>query len=45
MPDQDVKVMQNFKIGKLIIEAGTPLLIEGSNNLQLFTALRGMGLS
>jgi hypothetical protein len=45
MSYQYVKVMQNFKIGERIIEAGKPLLIEGSNNLQLFTALRGMDLS
>jgi CRP-like cAMP-binding protein len=44
MSEQDVKAMQKFKVGELIIEAGTPLLIEGSNSPQLFTALRGMGL-
>ncbi|MFT6535376.1 MAG: CRP-like cAMP-binding protein [Loktanella salsilacus] len=44
MSEQDVKAMQKFKVGELIIEAGTPLLMEGSNSPQLFTALRGMGL-
>ena len=36
--------MQRFKVGELTIEAGTPVLIEGSNSPQLFTALRGLGL-
>ncbi len=44
MSDHDVKAMQRFKVGELIIEAGTPVLIEGSNSPQLFTALRGMGI-
>ncbi|MFZ3583255.1 Crp/Fnr family transcriptional regulator [Loktanella sp. DJP18] len=42
--EQDEKAMQKFKVGELVIEAGTPVLIEGSNSPQLFTALRGMGL-
>nr|WP_237058418.1 Crp/Fnr family transcriptional regulator [Loktanella sp. M215] len=44
MNEQDVLAMQRFKVGELTIEAGTPVLIEGSNSPQLFTALRGMGL-
>ncbi|SEN00144.1 cAMP-binding domain of CRP or a regulatory subunit of cAMP-dependent protein kinases [Loktanella fryxellensis] len=44
MSDSDVKAMQKFKVGELIIEAGTPVLSEGSNSPQLFTALYGMGL-
>ena len=44
MSDQDVHAMQKFKVGELIVDAGTPLLIEGSNSPQLYTALRGMGL-
>ncbi|PTX56143.1 CRP-like cAMP-binding protein [Litoreibacter ponti] len=36
--------MQRFKVGELSIDPGTPLLMEGSNSPQLFTALRGMGL-
>lgn len=42
--DDDTKFMQRFKVGELVIEPGTPMLIEGSNSPQLFTALRGMGL-
>jgi len=38
-----VKAMERFKVGELTIEAGTPLLIEGSSSPQLFTALKGMG--
>ena len=44
LSEHDVKVMQKFKVGELTIDAGTPVLIEGSNSPQLFTALRGMGL-
>lgn len=44
LSDEDVRTMQKFKVGELVIEAGTPVLIEGSNSPQLFTALRGMGM-
>jgi len=44
MSRDDVSVMQRFKVGELVVDAGTPLLMEGSNSPQLFTALRGMGL-
>ncbi len=36
--------MQDFKIGELSVEPGTPLLMEGSNAPQLYTALKGMGI-
>lgn len=36
--------MTRFKSGELKVDAGTPLLMEGSNSPQLFTALRGMAL-
>lgn len=36
--------MKSFKIGEMNVEAGTPLLSEGSSTPQLFTALSGMGL-
>lgn len=36
--------MQRFKAGELVVDAGTPILMEGSNSPQLFTALHGMGL-
>lgn len=40
----ELTFMQRFKVGELTVDAGTPLLMEGSNSPQLFTALRGMGL-
>lgn len=36
--------MKGFKVGELVIDAGTPILIEGSNSPQLYTVLEGMGL-
>lgn len=36
--------MQRFKVGELVVDAGTPILMEGSNSPQLFTVLHGMGL-
>ncbi|SEW19094.1 cAMP-binding domain of CRP or a regulatory subunit of cAMP-dependent protein kinases [Cognatiyoonia koreensis] len=44
MTEDEVRVMQRFKVGELKVDSGTPLLMEGSNSPQLFTALRGMGL-
>jgi len=44
MSADDVKFMQRFKVGELIVDAGTPILMEGSNSPQLYTALHGMGL-
>lgn len=40
----DIQTMQRFKAGEMTVEAGTTLLMEGSNSPQLFTALNGMGL-
>ncbi len=43
--DRDaITAMQRFKHGELKIDAGTPILMEGSNSPQLFTSLKGMGL-
>lgn len=39
-----VAAMQRFKVGELVVDPGTPILLEGSNSPQLFTALHGMGL-
>ena len=36
--------MQRFKVGELVVDAGAPILMEGSNSPQLFTALHGLGL-
>lgn len=44
MSADDIAAMQRFKVGELIVDAGTPILMEGSNSPQLFTALHGMGL-
>ncbi|MFV2053483.1 Crp/Fnr family transcriptional regulator [Aliiroseovarius sp. YM-037] len=44
MSADEVRYMQRFKAGELVIDAGKTLLMEGSNSPQLFTALRGMGL-
>lgn len=44
MSEQEVAFMERFKIGEMSVQAGTPLLSEGSNSPQLFTALSGFGL-
>lgn len=44
MTAEDVRVMQRFKVGEMTVDAGTPLMLEGSNSPQVYTALRGMGL-
>lgn len=44
MNSDDVAQMQRFKVGELVVDAGTPILLEGSNSPQLFTALHGAGL-
>lgn len=40
----DVTAMERFKVGELVVDPGTPLLMEGSNSPQLFTALEGQGV-
>ncbi|MEJ6396705.1 Crp/Fnr family transcriptional regulator [Yoonia sp. 208BN28-4] len=44
MSSDDLSFMQKFKVGELVVNAGTPILMEGSNSPQLYTALHGMGL-
>ena len=44
MTADEVRFMQEFKAGELRVEAGTTLMMEGSNSPQLFTVLEGMGL-
>lgn len=41
---EELSFMQKFKAGELTVEPGTPILMEGSNAPQLFTALSGMGI-
>lgn len=40
----EVEFMQKFKVGELVVDPGTPILMQGSNAPQLFTALSGMGI-
>ncbi|MFQ6549535.1 Crp/Fnr family transcriptional regulator [Aestuariibius sp. 2305UL40-4] len=44
MTSDEVRFTQKFKKGELTIDAGTPLMMEGSNSPQLYTALSGMGI-
>ncbi|WP_393927589.1 Crp/Fnr family transcriptional regulator [Yoonia sp. R2-816] len=44
MSADEVRFMERFKVGELVVDAGTPILMEGSNSPQLYTALYGMGL-
>ena len=44
MSADEISEMQRFKVGELVVDPGTPILLEGSNSPQLFTALHGMGL-
>lgn len=44
MSKSELEFMQKFKVGELTVEPGTPILMEGSNAPQLFTALSGMGI-
>lgn len=44
MSQDDLRFMQRFKVGELVVDDGTQILMEGSNSPQLFTALHGMGL-
>lgn len=44
MSKDDVSFMEKFKVGEMVIDPGTPILMEGANSPQLYTALHGMGL-
>ncbi len=44
MNADDLAAIQRFKVGELVVDPGTPILLEGSNSPQLFTALHGLGL-
>ncbi|QDL94527.1 Crp/Fnr family transcriptional regulator (plasmid) [Paroceanicella profunda] len=44
MSEEELEFTRRFKSGELTVEAGTVLLMEGSNSPQLFTALHGMGV-
>lgn len=40
----EIDFMQKFKVGELSIDAGTPILMQGSNAPQIFTVLSGLGI-
>ncbi|MEW9918004.1 Crp/Fnr family transcriptional regulator [Marimonas sp. MJW-29] len=44
MTSEELAAMQRFKVGELTVDAGTPILMEGSNAPQLYTVLSGMGI-
>lgn len=44
MSRDELEFMQKFKVGELTVDPGTPILMQGSNAPQLFTALSGMGI-
>lgn len=44
MTQAEVEKTARFKSGELRVDPGTPILMEGSNSPQLYTALKGMGL-
>lgn len=44
MTESEVRFMQGFKTGELVVEPGATLMMEGSNSPQMYTALTGMGL-
>lgn len=44
MSREEIDRTQRFKAGELTVDPGTPILLEGSNAPQIYTALRGMGL-
>ncbi len=44
MSKEELSFMEKFKSGELTVEPGTPILLEGSNAPQLYTALSGMGI-
>lgn len=43
MSNEEVGFTQEFKSGEMVVDAGTTILLEGSNSPQLFTVLKGMG--
>ncbi|HVG49386.1 MAG TPA: Crp/Fnr family transcriptional regulator [Rubellimicrobium sp.] len=40
----EVAFMERFKMGELVVDPGTTILMEGSNSPQLYTVLRGQGV-
>ncbi|TQS72941.1 Crp/Fnr family transcriptional regulator [Rhodobacteraceae bacterium] len=44
MTEQELAFMERFKVGEMVVEAGTTVLLQGSTSPQLFTVLQGLGL-
>jgi hypothetical protein len=42
--EEEVAFMERFKMGELVVDPGTTILMEGSNSPQLYTVLRGQGV-
>lgn len=42
--DDDEAQIQKFKVGEMIVEAGTTILMEGASSAQLYTALQGLAV-
>ena len=44
MSQDEIRFMARYKVGELIVDPGTTILMQGSSAPQLYTALDGMGL-
>lgn len=42
--EEEVGFMERFKMGELVVDPGTTILMEGANSPQLYTVLRGQGV-
>jgi CRP/FNR family transcriptional regulator len=42
--ENEVAFMERFKMGELVVDPGTTILMEGTNSPQLYTVLRGQGV-
>lgn len=44
LSDEHLSFMESFKMGELRIDAGSPVILEGSNSPHFFTTLSGVGV-
>lgn len=44
LSDEELAFMESFKMGELRIDAGSPVILEGSNSPHFFTTLSGIGV-
>jgi CRP-like cAMP-binding protein len=42
--EEEVAFMERFKVGEMVVDSGTIILMEGANSPQLYTVLRGQGV-